>query len=111
MTAMYPMLRDAMARMQKENVNLDGTAVLTVLKVEAVKTPEQAAAAKESESPAAGLGGLGGALARRMMKKKDEGAASDGTRATVMTMQHEVLKVTPSVADGDVAIPAGFTQR
>jgi hypothetical protein len=112
MTAMYPMLQDAIARLQKENVNLDGTAVLTVLKVEAVKNPEQAGAAKESSSPAAGLGGLGGRLARRMMKKsKDEGDASAQARATVMTMQHEVLKVTPSVADGDVALPAGFTMK
>jgi hypothetical protein len=111
MTAMYPMLRDAMARMQKENVNLDGTPVLTVLKVEAVKNAEQAAAAaKESEPPAAGLGGLGGRLARRVMRKKDEGASAGG-RATVMTMQHEVLKVTPAVTEAELAIPAGFSQR
>ena len=32
-------------------------------------------------------------------------------RATVMTMTHELLKVTPAVADADVAIPAGFKQK
>jgi hypothetical protein len=112
MTAMYPMLQDATARMQKENVNLDGTAVLTVLKVEAIKNPEQASAAKESDASAPGLGGLGGRLARRMMRKnKDEPATSAPGRATVMTMQHEVLKVTPAVSDAELAIPAGFTQR
>ena len=111
MTAMYPMLQDAMARVQKENVNLDGTPVLTVLKVEAVKSAEQAAAAKEPEPPAAGLGGLGGRLARRVMKKKEDPGASARGRATVMTLQHEVLKVAPSVTDADLAIPAGFTAR
>jgi hypothetical protein len=110
MTAMYPMLQEAMARVQKENVNLDGTAVLTVLKVEAVKNA-QAAAAKEPEPPAAGLGGLGGRLAKRMMRKKEDANASAPGRATVMTMQHEVLKVAPAVTDADLAIPAGFSQR
>lgn len=112
MAAMYPMLQDAMARMQKENVNLDGTPVLTVMKVEAVKNAEQASASKEPEAPPGGLGGLGGRLARRVMRKKtDEGTASAPGRATVMTMQHEVLKVTPGVTDADVALPAGFTLR
>ena len=113
MMAMYPMLQAAMARMQKENVNLDGTALLTVLKVEAVKNPEQQASAADEPSPAsAGLGGLGGRLARRMMRKNtDEAATSAPGRVTVMTMQHEVLKVTSAVADAELAIPAGFTQR
>ena len=112
MMAMYPMLQDAMTRMQKENVNLDGTAVLTVMKVEAVKNPEQAAAAKEPESAPRSVGGLGGRLARRVMRRnKDEADASSAGRATVMTMQHEVLKVTPAVGDADVAIPEGFKQK
>jgi hypothetical protein len=110
--AMYPMLQDAMTRLQKENVNLDGTAILTVMKVEAVKNPEQAAAAKEPEPAPTSVGGLGGRLARRMMRKnKDEADASTGGRATVMTMQHEVLKVTPAVGDADVALPEGFKQK
>jgi hypothetical protein len=112
MMAMYPMLQDAMTRMQKENVNLDGTAVLTVMKVEAVKNPEQAAAAKEPEPAPTSVGGLGGRLARRVMRRnKDEADASSAGRATVMTMQHEVLKVTPAVGDADVAIPEGFKQK
>jgi hypothetical protein len=111
--AMYPMLQEAMARMQKENVNLDGTPVLTVMKVEAVKHAEQANAAKEPEPPPAGLGGLGGRLARRVMRKnKDESDASSSTgRATVMTVQHEVLKVTPAVNAAELAIPDGFKQK
>ena len=110
--AMYPMLQDAMARMQKENVNLDGTPVLTVMKVEAVKDPAQASAARESAGPAAGVGGLGGRLARRMMRRnKDEAAGSASGRATVMTFQHEVLKVIPTVTDAELAIPEGFKEK
>jgi hypothetical protein len=109
MMAMYPMLQDAMARMQKENVNLDGTPVLTVMKIEAVKNPEQAGAAKESDPPPTSLGGLGGRLARGMMRKKKDDASTAG-RATVMTMQHEVLKVAPNVAEAELAVPAGFKE-
>lgn len=114
--AMYPMLKDAMARMQKENVNLDGTPVMTVVKVEAVQDPAQAKNETAEEKPAPGVGGLGGMLARRMMRRdKDKGqpeaAAAAPGRATVFTMQHEVLKVTPAATDADVAIPAGFKQK
>ena len=38
----------------------------------------------------------------------DKPAAAATNRATVMTMQQELLKVSPAVSDGDVAIPAGF---
>jgi hypothetical protein len=77
--AMYPMLQGAMDRMQKENVNRDGTAVLTVLKVEAVKNPEQASAMNEPDPAPAGLGGIGGRLARRVMRKdKDQNDAATG---------------------------------
>jgi hypothetical protein len=110
--AMYPMLQDAMQRMQKENVNLDGTPVLTVMKVEAVKNPEQKSAAESSERPPAGLGGLGGRLAGRMMRRnKDQADASAAGRATVMTFQHEVLKVMPTVSDAELAIPEGFKKK
>ena len=117
--AMYPMLKDAMARMQKERVDLDGAPVLTVMKVEAAASPEQAAAAakeKEEPPPAASAGGLGGMLARKMMRrkeneKKDAAAPATPGRATVFTMQHEVLKVTPAATDADVALPEGFKEK
>lgn len=115
-TAMYPMLKDAMARLQKERVNLDGAPVMTVLKVEAAANPEQAAAAKKEESrPPSSIGGIGGALAGRMMRRnRDKPAAAEPSapgRSLIFTMQHEVLKVTPSATDADVAVPAGFTPK
>lgn len=118
--AMYPMMADAMKRMQAENVRLDGTPVLTVMKFDAVAPPDSAQqSAKQEpkqENTRPSFGGIGGALARRALSKKDNDkdketeAAAPATpgRATIMTIQHELLKVTPTVSDGDVAIPAGF---
>jgi hypothetical protein len=116
---MYPMLKDAMARMQKEQVKLDGTAVLTIMKAEAVASAEQAAAAQKEEAaePAAptSTGGLGGMLGRRMMKRGNNNAQptepSTPGRATIVTMQHEVMSITPVATDADVAIPAGFKEK
>lgn len=114
--AMYPMMADAMKRLQAENVNMDGTAVLTVMNVDAVASAEQAAAqAKAAEPKAEGLprsiGGLAGRLGRRVVRKDDEPAATTPGRANVMTVQHEVIKVAPTANDADLQIPAGFKQK
>jgi hypothetical protein len=116
--AMYPAMDDAIQKLQAENVNMNGTPVMTVVKFEAVagaaQAQEQQRAAKEEESkPVAGLGGLGGRLGRRIMNRGGDQPPAGGTtnRATVMTMQHEILKVSPAVSDADVAIPAGFKQK
>jgi hypothetical protein len=112
--AMYPQMQQAMGRMQAENVKMDGTPVLTVTKIETVANAQQAAAAeapKKEEPPPTSLGGLGARLGRRALGgSKDEKDAAPATpgRATVMTMQHDLLKVSPSATDADVAIPAGF---
>jgi hypothetical protein len=97
--ALYPMLKSANERLQKEGVKLRGTPLATTTMFEGVKSKEQVA-----EQPNQG-GGLGGMLARRMMKKEEK------PRATVFTLNHETLEVTTNVADTDVAIPAGFKQK
>ena len=111
--AMYPQMQQAMARMQAENVKMDGTPVMTVVKMETVASADQAAAAaqqKKEEPAPTGLGGLGARLGRRALGggNNDNAAAATPGRATVMTMQHELLKVTPAATDADVAVPAGF---
>jgi hypothetical protein len=50
-------------------------------------------------------GGLSGMLARRMMKK------NDSPRATIFTINTEMLEISPSAAAEDVAVPAGFKQK
>ena len=115
--AMYPMMRDAMARLEAENVNMQGTAVMTVVKFEAVANPADAEKTRnqgqESTPRLPGLAGLGGRLGGRLMNRgsNDQPAAGATNRATVMTMQQELLKVSAAVNAGDVAIPAGFTMK
>lgn len=109
--AMYPMLKDGLARMRDESAKLDGTAILTTTTVEAVKSEEQMAADKktaEAESRpnvSGGVGGLVGGLARRAQRREEP-----KSRATFMTISNEVLKVTTDVAATDVAVPAGFKE-
>jgi hypothetical protein len=104
--AMYPMLKEALGRVNKEGANLEGTPIATTLTVQAVKSPEQLAQESEEESESGG-GGLGGMLARKMKRKKAD-AEGPKNRATVMTTTHEVLSVSTTVASGDVSIPADF---
>lgn len=105
--AMYPGLQKALARMQAEGSKLDGTPLESVMTIEAVRSPEQMAQAREDESSGGG-GGLSGMLARKMMKKKDQPASP---KSTIMTVTHQVLSIGTSVSAGDLQIPAGFKQK
>ena len=112
--AMHPMMRDAIAKFEAESVNMNGTPVMTVVKFEAVANPAQPqqgnSQPQESNPGLPGLGGLGGRLGRRLMNRGNNEPPAPGptNRATVMTMQQELLKVSATVSDGDVAIPVGF---
>jgi hypothetical protein len=96
--AMYPMVKQGIDRLNREKVNLKGSPLTTVTTIEAVKGKEQMA--RESESSSAG--GIGGMLARRMMKKDDK------PRATILTVTGETLEIATTVAAADLEIPAGF---
>lgn len=98
--AMYPMLQTAMERLKSESGKLEGTPLATTTVFEAVKSKEQAAEQSQQSG-----GGLGGMLARRMMKRDDK------PRATILTINHETLEVTPTVAAADLEIPAGFKEK
>ena len=113
--AIYPMLKPAIERMNAEKDKVAGTAILTTVRVEAVKSAEQFAQEQKQREDASkpsvsgGVGGLIGGLARRAAQKKVEGEPQ--ARAMVMTTTSEVLKIATDVAAGDVAIPAGFKQQ
>ena len=117
--AMYPMLGDAMKRLQAESVNLDGTAVMTVTTVDAVATAEQQAAAAKAaaeqpkqEGVPRSIGGLAGRLGRRVAQRDEQPTASSTPgRANFMTIQHEVVKVAATASDADVQVPAGFKEK
>jgi len=116
--AMYPGMKDAMVRMQKEAVSMDGTPIETITSVQTVMTKEQAAQAKKDEggSGSSPTGAIGGMLGRFGKKKEEpkpaEGAAPKAadseTRATIMTGTTTLLSVATAVTADDVAVPAGF---
>jgi len=104
--AMYPLVKQAMDRLNREQVNMKGTPLLTVTTFDAVKSADQIA--KESQSSSGGglSGGMSGMLARKMMKKdKDE-----KPRVTIFTINAETLDIATSVSAADLEIPAGFKQ-
>ena len=115
--AMYPQLKDAMARMNAEGVKMEGTAIQTTTRVDAVKSAEQMRQEQQSEqeNQSSGGGGIGGrlmgGLAKKMAKKKTGDDSDQGNRATIMTLNGEVLQVTTAVSPADLAVPAGFQQK
>jgi hypothetical protein len=111
--AMYPGTKEAIARMRAESVNLDGTAILTSVTIDAVKTAEQMAQEQKqseqsssSSSGGGGVSGLIGGFAKRAVAKKEP----PKSRVTFLTMTNEVLKVATDVSAADLEIPAGFKE-
>jgi len=100
--AMYPMVKNAMERLQKESGKLAGTPLESTTTFEAVKSKEQ----MEAQSQNSGGGGIGGMLARKMMKKNDT-----QPRSTIFTTQHEYQSIATSVEPGDLAIPPDFKEK
>ena len=114
--AMYPAMKDMVGKVEAEKVNVKGTPVLTETTMEAVSSPEQVAQENKQEkesAPATGIGGFGGMLGRKIMRKKEEPAPSSppSNRATIMTTNHELVKVSTSVAASDISIPSGFKEK
>jgi hypothetical protein len=98
-----------MERLNKEKVNMRGTALATVTTFDAVKGKEQMAKESDSSSSNNSGGGLSGMLARKMMKKQQP--SEDKARATVFTATTETLEISTTVAASDLEIPAGFRQE
>jgi hypothetical protein len=114
--AMYPMMKQGLARMNAENVKMNGTPIASTVTMDAVPSAEQAAQeAKRDDdtkaSPGSGVGSLLNGLAKRATQKKTEGEKENKGRSTFMTTTNEVLKVTTDVSAADVAIPAGFKEN
>jgi hypothetical protein len=115
-----PGMKDAMARFQKEKVNLQGTPISTVVSFDGVQSKEQMADQskrkedsdddKGSSSPSGMLGGFAKKFAKKKAAddEKDKESAGPKNRATIMTMTNDVLKIEPSATAADVAVPAGF---
>lgn len=121
--AMFPGVKDAFARLSRED--LGGTAILTTTRLDAVKSAEQmkeqasgsSADSGSGRTPTSVGGAVGGAIGgfmRRRQQQKDQAAAdpnANPARSTFMTINNEVLKIAGSVAASDVAMPPDFKQR
>jgi hypothetical protein len=112
--ALYPMMTQAITKMNTENVKLDGTAIASTVTIDAVKSAEESAQEakrgdEDKPSAGGGIGGLLGGLAKRTQKKGD--ANEDKQRVTFMTTTNEVLKVATTVDANEVAVPAGFKEN
>jgi len=114
--AMYPAMKDMIGKMQVEQVNMEDTPILTVTTMEMVRSPEQVAQEqqeqKEEKPDITSLGGLGGFLGKKALGKKQQPAQGESSnRATVMTMNHELVRAASEVAPSDLALPAGFKEK
>jgi hypothetical protein len=116
--ALFPGLGQAMERYQQEQINLEGTPILTTVTLEAVRTAEPAAAQREQrdEPAATGVGGLVGGLGRRIGRRgadrEEKPAEPEGPeRSTILTINTEVMSVARGVSAQEVQIPDGFKER
>jgi len=103
--AMFPLVGKAMERMQKDGDKLKGSPLDTTTTVESVKSKDQLTQAQSQGSGSSG-GGIGGLLAKKIIKKEEPKA-----RSTIFTTHHEVLEVSTSVSPADLAIPADFKEK
>ena len=114
--AMYPQMKPALDKMAAEGAKLQGTAILTDMRVEAVPpgTANQTSAAPPppEEPKKKGLGGMLGGLRKMAAEsEKNQNSESKPQRAIIMTTSLEMLKLTTDVDAASVAMPAGFTER
>ncbi|HEX6640654.1 MAG TPA: hypothetical protein VF215_06050 [Thermoanaerobaculia bacterium] len=119
--AMYPGLKEAMARLSREDFG--GTAIQTTTTTDAVKSAEQmkqeaaggsTASNDEKANPLSVGGAIGGFMRRRQQQQEKEAAAkpnANPARVTFMTIDNEVLKIASNVTAAEVALPAGFKER
>jgi hypothetical protein len=112
---MYPMMKQAIGRMNTEGERVQGTPILTTLTFEGVKSEEQMTqdtkqSDADSKKTPTSVGGLLGGFAKKAAAKKAGGDEGNKQRATVLTGTTEVLKVVTDVSAADVAVPAGFKE-
>lgn len=122
MVAMFPGVKDAFARFNRED--LGGTAIQSTTTMDSVKSAEQmkqqaaggsSASANDKPNPLSVGGAIGGFMRRRQQQQQEKEAAANPNanpaRSTFMTMNNEVLKIATNVTAADVAMPAGFKER
>jgi hypothetical protein len=114
--AMYPQIKPALDRMAKEGTKVEGTAILSEMRMEAVPpgTANTTAAAPAPAAPPEKKGRFGGLMGglKKMAEasQQQQSGEQKPQRAIIMTTTVEMLKLTPDVTADVVAIPAGFKE-
>jgi len=119
--AMYPQVKPALDKMRAEGTKIEGTAILTEMRMESVPAGTANQTSKAMPAPAPeepkkkGLGGMLGGL-KKMADEAEKNQNQNGgeakpQRAIIMTTTAEVVKLTSEVDAAAVALPAGFTQQ
>jgi hypothetical protein len=111
--AMYPQVKPALDKMRAEGTKVEGTAILTEMKMEAVPpgtaNTTAAAPAPEPEQKKGRFGGVMGGL-KKMAEKGNQSGDAKPQRSVFMTTGVEMLKLTTDVAADAVALPAGLKE-
>ena len=111
--AMYPQVKPALDKMRAEGGRIQGTAILTEMRMEAVPpgAANTTAAAPAPVEPAKkGFGGMLGGLKKMAEAQKPADPNAKPQRAMVLSTSVEVLKLTADVDAASVALPAGFKE-
>src|SRR5688500_3646703 len=116
--AMYPQMKPALDRMAAEGTKVEGTAILTEMRMEAVPpgTANQTSAAlpapeAQPEQKKGRFGGLMGGLKKMAeASQQQQSGTQKPQRSVCLTTSVEMLKLTPDVTADVVAIPAGFKE-
>jgi len=110
--AMFPGLDQAFAKMKSQSTNVKGTAIQTLMTVDAVPSKEQLAQQQKQQQDQenSGGGGLLGGFAKKLGRKKsdDQQQADQGKKDAIMTMNVEILKLATTVAPEEINLPAGL---
>ena len=114
--ALYPQIKPALDKMRAEGTKVEGTAILTEIRMEAVppgaaNQTAAAAPAPEPEQKKGRFGGVMGGLKKMAEAGKGSGSNDKPERAMIMTTSVEMLKLTTDVDAASVAMPAGFTEK
>lgn len=114
--AMYPQMKPALDKMRAEGTKVEGTAILSEMKMEAVppgmaNTTAEALPAPEPEQKKGRFGGLMGGLKKMAEGAKGQNSGEQKPQRTIfLTTSVEMLKLTTDVGADAVAIPAGFKE-
>jgi hypothetical protein len=118
--AMYPQMKPALEKMRAEGTKIEGTAILTEMKMEAVPpgtadTTAEALPAPEAqpEQKKGRFGGLMGGLKKmaEASQQQQKSGEQKPQRSIFLTTSVEMLKLTTDVTADAVAIPAGFKEN